>query len=144
MESQKANPFSLHFWKSKHRDHTYPQSPGPETKPGPTVPGRAEGAGLEEAGSSPLSEERLKGLWYHEKKKVCWVQHLHINPDQFFSPPLAATQNKQNTELPPQAPSLPPSFPNNTSPEALNGLGGKSYRVEANIKVKCREVWPVP
>ena len=53
---------------------------------------------------------------------------------QFFSPPLAATQNKQNTELPPQAPSLPPSFPNNTSPEGLNELGGKSHRVDANIK----------
>ena len=63
---------------------------------------------------------------------MCWAQHL--NMDQFFSPPLAATQNKQNTELPPQAPSLPPSFPNNTSPEGLNELGGKSHRADANIK----------
>ena len=133
----------LHFGERKHRDHTHPYSPGPTIKPGSRVPGPAEGIGQEQAGASP--PERGKG---YRVLASCERRSLEGSEPPHQPTPAFLTSSGSNSEQAehgntgsgsPPAPSLP--VPNDICPEALNGLGGKSYRGDVTSK---GQVLPVP
>ena len=144
MESQKANPFPLHFWKSKHRDHTYPQSPGPETKPGPTVPGRGEVQGWKRQEALPGVRKGLRGSGTTRRRGLLGSAPPH-QPGLVF-----LTSFASNSEQAEHGTSSSGSFPATLLPKQHLSRGSKWIRREdlgglkPTSKVRGREVWLVP
>jgi hypothetical protein len=86
-----------------------------------------------------LSQEQGKGwkaFGIMRSREVWKVQHLLKPPDQFLSLPLQEPRTSRTWKFFLRLPlSSPPStLPNNSPPEALNGLEGKNSRGDVNIK----------